>query len=506
MGVIEREVEATLPGLPTPTHPRPDEPERDQSMSGFPTNDSDRVGGRWRAAGDWTRIGAHAAGWSAVVVVAAAVGAAVVGNLFLGLALAALVLVLGVFVADPVLLAVIVLPGALLVQRVGGASTNLSVADLLGFLGGLVCLFLVRWRDAPFLRQFLMGIIWYQAVLILVVVAHPYRFNIVEWFHRLSYLGASVLVGWVIATHGRTRQAFRLFLWGSAVLALVAMEHAAALHFQPAQWGVYQKNTIGSMMWVAIVVAQINPPWGGISRHEARIPKYLCIGGLLASQSRQSVILLILAIGAAVVLNPEVRRRSKLILLGAVPLVVVLYYSFSLAARNNPRFNTVSIRFDQIGAAIHVWHLSPILGEGMRFYNLPQFVSVTAPPNVLVDNLASTGIVGSIAFVFLVFVTMRTMFRLPSAYGTLGLVILMSHYVGGLFDTFWIGASSIAPFVIAGISLGMADLHRGDPPVQAAPTGRLPAREQAGLRTHRPPARSAGSGQSPTARRTLPTP
>src|ERR1039458_5959639 len=148
------------------------------------------------------------------------------------------------------------------------------------------------------------------------------------------------------------------------------------------------------MMWVAIVVAQINPPWGGISRHEARIPKYLCIGGLLASQSRQSVILLILAIGAAVVLNPEVRRRSKLILLGA---------------------------------AIHVWHLSPILGEGMRFYNLPQFVSVTAPPNVLVDNLASTGIVGSIAFVFLVFVTMRTMFRLPSAYGTLGLVILMSQ-------------------------------------------------------------------------------
>ncbi len=105
----------------------------------------------------------------------------------------------------------------------------------------------------------------------------------------------------------------------------------------------------------------------------------------------------------------------------------------------------MSIRFDQIGAAIHVWHLSPILGEGMRFYNLPQFISVTAPPNVLVDNLASTGIVGSLAFFFLVFVTMRTMSALPYPFGTLGLVILLGHYVDGLFDIFWIGAPSIAP-------------------------------------------------------------
>ncbi|HZM57361.1 MAG TPA: O-antigen ligase family protein [Acidimicrobiales bacterium] len=484
-------------------------------MSGIPTNDSGRIGGRRRSAGGWTRIGAHAAGWSAVVVVAAAVGAAAVGNLPLGLALAALVLLLGVFVADPVLLAVIVLPGALLVQRIGGASANLSLADLLVFLGGLVCLFLVRWKDAPFLRQFLMGIVWYQAVLILVVVAHPYRFNIVEWFHRFSYLAASVLVGWVIATHGRTRQALRLFLWGSAVLALVAMEHAVTLHFQPAQWGVYQKNTIGSIMWVAIVVAQINPPWAGISRHEARIPKYLCIGGLLASQSRQSIILLIIAISAAVLLNPEVRGRSKLVLAGAVPLVILLYYSFAIGAHNNPKFNSVSIRFGQIGAAVHVWHLSPILGEGMRFYNLPQFVSVTAPPNVLVDNLASTGVVGSIAFLFLVFITVRTMFRLPVAYGTLGLVILMSHYVGGLFDTFWIGASTIAPFIIAGISLGMADLHRGtaiasglrgNPAVRATPSGRNSVREQARLRTPRRAGRPAGFGQWRDISRTLPTP
>jgi hypothetical protein len=93
----------------------------------------------------------------------------------------------------------------------------------------------------------------------------------------------------------------------------------------------------------------------------------------------------------------------------------------------------------------------------MRFFYLPQFASVTAPPNSLVDNLASTGIIGSVAFLFMLIVTMRSMSLLPRVYGTLGLVVLMAHYVDGLFDIFWIGAESIAPFVIAGISLGMAD-------------------------------------------------
>ncbi len=398
--------------------------------------------------------------WLVLVAVAGLVGALAVGHLKIGLGLAALVLVAGVVMADPVLLPVLALPGALLIQRVGGASTNLSLADLLVFLAGLVSLFHVRWSAAGYLKQFLRGVLWYEAVLILVVAAHPNRYSVVDWFHRFSYLAASVLVGWVIATHGRTRQAFRLYLAGSSVVALIAMEHAVALHFQPAQWGVYQKNSIGAILWVAIVVAQLNPSWAGVSRTEARVNKYLCIGGLLASQSRQSWIILVMALGLALLLNPDLRARSKLIVAGAIPVVAVLYYSFSVNARNNPKFNSVSIRFDQLGAAIHVWHLSPLFGEGMRFYNLPQFITVTAPPNVVIDNLASTGIVGSLAFVFLVYVTMRTMFRLPALLGTLGLVVLFGHYVDGLFDIFWVGVSSIGPIIIAGVSLGMADLDR----------------------------------------------
>ncbi len=414
-----------------------------------------RLRRRWKRPAGWV------AAWVATVVVAGGIGAAAAaGYRKVGLALAALVLVFGVFVADPLLVVVLTLPGAALVQRLGGASTNLSLSDLLVFVGGVVCLFHVTWSQAPFLRRFLRGVFWYQGILILVVIAHPNRYDIVEWFHRFSYLAASVLCGWVIATSGRTRQSFRLFLGAASILAVIAMLVTVALHFHPAQWGEYQKNSIGAIMWVAIVVAQINPPWAHVSRRGARVAKYLCLGGLLASQSRQAGILLVLALGVAFMLNPELRRRSKLIALGAVPVVLLLYYSFSINAKNNPKFNSVSIRVNQLQAALHVWHLSPLFGEGLRFYDLPQFIYVTAPPNVVIDNLAETGIIGSLAFVFLVCVTVRTMSRLPYAFGTLGLVVLIGHYVDGLFDIFWIGGPTVAPYIICGVSLGMADMDR----------------------------------------------
>ncbi len=456
----------------------------------------------------WGDRAAAVLGWVVVAAVAAVAGVSAGVDLVAGLAVAFLVFAFGIFVVDPILVAVVVLPGAILIQRVGGSSTNLSVADLLVFVGALVCLFHVDWGAATNLRRFLVGILWYQAVLVVVVIAHPFRGDVIEWFHRFSYLAGSTLVGWVIAWHGRARQAFRLYLWGATVLSLVTLEHAVALHFQPAQWGVYQKNSIGAVLWVAVVVAQLNPSWARIPTLEARVTEGLCLLGLLATQSRQSAILVVLALGTAALLNSEVRARAKMIVFIAVPVLGLVYYSFALAFRDNPQFNSVAIRFGQIDAALHVWHQSPWLGLGMRFYNLPQYLTVTAPPNSLVDNLASTGIIGSLAFLFLVVVTMRSMAALPRVYGTLGLVVLLAHYVDGLFDTFWIGALSITPFVIAGISLGMADAHaRGGPDAADATSPSDRTERPSGVRT---PVVGAGRvgpippGAEPVATRTTP--
>jgi hypothetical protein len=430
----------------------------------------------------WERFAGPAATWLTVFVLAAVVGVTTSVNALAGLVLAGLVLALGIFVIDPIFLAVLVLPGSVLVQRVGGGSVNLSVTDLVTFAAALICLFHVEWSRATHLRKFLLGIVWYQAILILVVVAHPFRGDIVEWFHRFSYLAGAALVGWVVGYRGRARQSIRIYLWTASGLALLAIENSAAHGLQPAQWGQWQKNLIGSVMWVASVIALLNPPWVRIPRIERRVIVSLCLLGLLASQSRQSGILLVVAVATGLLLNSHVRGRFKTLVFIGVPALALVYYSMSLAFRNNPEFNSVAIRLGQISAAIHVWHDSPVFGLGMRFYNLPQYVYVTAPPNSLVDNLASTGVVGSLAFVFLVIVTMRAMNGVPRIYGTLGLAILLGHYVDGLFDTFWIGALSIPPFVIAGMSLGVAD---ADPDLERVPDLLARAAAERHLPAHR---------------------
>ena len=61
-----------------------------------------------------------AAAWATTVVVAAVVSVASVGHRRIGLALGALVLTLGIFAADPLLLVVLALPGSILIQRLGG--------------------------------------------------------------------------------------------------------------------------------------------------------------------------------------------------------------------------------------------------------------------------------------------------------------------------------------------------------------------------------------------------
>ena len=149
-------------------------------------------------------------------------GALVADQHRLAIGAAALVLTIGVFATDPILLPVVALPGAFLLQRVGSSGTNLSVSDLLVFLGAVVALLNVDWKAAPHLRRFLVGVVVYEVILIVVVAFHPNRDDVIEWLHRFSDLGGSAIIGWVIAAHRRVRQALRLYLLGAAIIALLA--------------------------------------------------------------------------------------------------------------------------------------------------------------------------------------------------------------------------------------------------------------------------------------------
>jgi hypothetical protein len=129
-------------------------------------------------------------------------------------------------------------------------------------------------------------------------------------------------------------------------------------------------------------------------------------------------------------------------------------------------------------------------------------------------------------FFFMVIITVRALYKLPYVIGTLGLVVLVGHYIDGLFDIFWIGASSIAPFILAGISLGIADrdhttngggVRRGhdlstEPavgPMVGSTPARTGSREQGGSRppgASRRTARAATMGVAGAVARRLPAP
>ena len=125
--------------------PRSEKRERVHDMSRSTTSKSARVLDDWQPRNPVVQAVKSAAAWACVVAVAAVGGVLMVGNRKFGFAFAAFMLAFGVFVADPILLVVIALPGVMLLQRVGGASTNLSVADLLVFLAGVISLFHIRW-------------------------------------------------------------------------------------------------------------------------------------------------------------------------------------------------------------------------------------------------------------------------------------------------------------------------------------------------------------------------
>ena len=94
--------------------PRPHDRPTDATMSPLAAPERAR-----RPSGPhrWDRLAGPAVAWLVVAALAAAAGVAVALNTFAGLAVAVLVLAFGIFVADPILVAVIVLPGSILIQQ-----------------------------------------------------------------------------------------------------------------------------------------------------------------------------------------------------------------------------------------------------------------------------------------------------------------------------------------------------------------------------------------------------
>lgn len=376
-----------------------------------------------------------------------------------GLAVAGLVALAALAVADPVLLAVAAFPATLLVQRAGGggAGASLSLSDVVLIIAFVAVLPKVRWGVARYLRAALVPAFGYELITVPTILAHPNVHDSLEWGHRLEMMGGALIVGWVVGVSGRAKQAATALLVGCVILAALAMEHSAVLHFQPAQWGEYQKNYIGSMMWAGAIMAHLNPPWLGVPRRLATFAKYMCILGLLAAQSKQGIIALVAMVLLAAVMQPSVRRRSKWLLATLVPVLVAGYVMLASGIARSAQFNTVAIRTTAFSAEMRVWLLDPVFGQGMRWFYLPHFAGYIQPPDILLETLTDAGLLGVLATVVLLAGSVRVLRRLPRAVGTLAIVLVVGRVVQAIFDVYWVSAATTLPWLVAGMAVGVGD-------------------------------------------------
>jgi hypothetical protein len=369
-----------------------------------------------------------------------------------------LVLAVGLYAVAPMVVVAFAIPATLLVARVGTATSNLSVSDLVLFVATFAALPFLHVRESPILKRLLGLLVVYQAATLLTVVDNPYRADTVEWFHELFLVGGSLIIGWVVARQGYAKAALSVFLGGAAIIALWASAATAKHHFQPVGLPLgMQKNFIGVMMMFAVLVAFLNPDWVGWRGHWHRVAMYICVLGILAAQSRQAIIGCAVGVFVVTVRTrrlSHVTRRSKMLIVVTIPLVIFAYVTISREFASSNRFNSVHQRQAWFQQAIQVWHTSPWLGVGLRWWYTARFPFSFQPPNGELEMLSSAGIIGLAAFLLLFGRSLMLLWSLPIRFGTLAFTALLMRFVEGQFDIFWVSATGAIPWIMVGLSLG----------------------------------------------------
>ncbi len=377
---------------------------------------------------------------------------------FLGVALA---------LVDPILVLWLAVPGVLVFQRVGGSGLNLSGSDFLTTAAAALALPLLR-SDMRATRRLLWIAIAFEALLFLAVVVHPNAKGILEWLHRLVLVGGAIAVGGVIGRSRRATGPVLMFLAATAVLGVIATGWTVAHGLEPASPFGMAKNFVGSMMASALIIAVLRPSWLQISRGWLAVIGLLCSVGLIASQSRGAMLALAVALVVASTREGRIGRRGAFALIAVTPLVAYTVVSL-LHESDQLQENSLTYRAGYSALAFREWHLSPVFGQGLRFFNEPGALLQSDAHNVVATTLAESGVVGLIALAVLIGSALFALWRLPPEIGAIAVAFVAARFVHGLFDIYWVAATTTLPWLIVGMACGTADADAAEHVPGAAP-------------------------------------
>lgn len=407
------------------------------------------------------RSAAWLVGTVALAAVLAALGLLVPGYAVFAAAGAAAVLVLGLTAYEPVALPVLAMPAMVIVERVGGGGLDLSLSDFALFGAFWFALVLAPRPYSKAMRSMLWLSAFYQVMTLFTVVVNPYVANTVEWFHAWLSVGGALVVGWAVGRAGRARLGLTLLLLPCIAFALLTCL-AAAQQLAAGDTGpVYldwpfpmHKNFVGCVLAFAALVAYARPWWVGWPHWFTLVAFWVCSFGVLAAQARQALIGLAIGIILITLRGDPDRKRSKLILLAAIPAVYFVWGAVQEQLAEDNEFNSANQRLAWYDDAIDVWQRNPWFGMGLRWWTTGRTEFVFQPPNAELEVLSSAGILGLVGFLVLFGGGLVVLWRVNPRFGTLAFSILLMRFIQGQFDLFWVAVQVSVPFAIIGVCLG----------------------------------------------------
>lgn len=385
------------------------------------------------------------------------IGYLVSGNSLVAMALAGLVLIVGVTARQPAALPILAMPASVIIHRVGGGGVDLSVSDFALFGAFWAALFLAPRPFSGPMRTMLWISAIYQVATLFTVIANPFLANTVEWFHAWLLVGGSLVVGWAVGRGGHARFGLTLLLIPCIVIAVMTIG-TAVQQLGAGYSGVYifdmHKNFIGTVLAFAALITYINPRWLGWP-HRLAQATFLLLGlGVFASEARQALIGLAAAI-LIVILRPDPdRKRSKVVLLAIIPAIFYVGDAAHEQLTEDNPFNSAFQRLAWYEDAIEVWRRSPWVGMGLRYWTAGRTEFEFQPPNAELEMLASAGIIGLVGFLILFGASLVVLWRVDPRFGTLAFTMVLMRFVQGQFDLFWVSVQASVPFLIVGVCLG----------------------------------------------------
>lgn len=382
----------------------------------------------------------------------------------LGIVLAAAVLIVGIAALDAGLVPLVCLPFLYITQRVELGGLDVSVSDVALGIGVLVVLAFGHRAYSPPVRALLWLTAIYQAATLFTVVANPYPANAVEWVHTWFLIGGALLLGWAVGRSGHGRAGLHLMLLTTCVLSGWVLLRAGGNVLQGSFEPVYlpygmHKNFLGTVLGITALIAYVRPVWLGLSRRFGLVIFSWLALGVVATQSRQALVALGIALIVLVLRSRTDRRRSKAILLAVAPaLLVVLTLVRDQVASDNEH-NSWNQRLTWFRDSVDIWSSDPVFGVGLRWWYTDRFPGGFQPPNAELEVLTSSGVMGLLGFLVLMVGSVVVLARVDPLYGALALLAVLSRFVQGQLDLFWVAAQCSIPFAIAGVCLGVQALH-----------------------------------------------